>query len=273
MSCDRAPPAPRPPSCATLRVMHAAPEPLEPGEVRVYYAWTEGLSQACLERCLSCLDDDERARHGRLRFEHDRHSYAAAHALTRTVLARLLGLSPRELRFEAGPHGRPELRVPLRSPRLRFNLSHTRGMVACAVALEHAVGVDVEHFDRRVDIDQLAPAVFSTAERAGLASLAQAERRARFFALWTLKEAYIKAVGTGLSLPLRSISLDLRSGEQPRLTFAPPVDDDAVQWWLDLHAPRPSHVLAVALRAAPPVQATMAEWAPWLHAATDISAQ
>jgi 4'-phosphopantetheinyl transferase len=243
--------------------MTHAPEPLEPDEVRVYHAFCEGLDAGAVERCLALLSDEECARYLRFHFEHDRHSYLAAHALTRAVLAPLVGASEPELQFEAGAHGRPELIQPAHAPRLRFNLSHTRGLVACAVALERAVGVDVEHAERRTDIAQLAPAVFSDVERASLDALPEADKRARFFRLWTLKEAYIKAIGKGLSLPLRSITLELPSGEQPRLRFAPPLTDDGSHWWLDVHEPRLGHVLAVAVQMAPPVRATIHEWKPW----------
>jgi 4'-phosphopantetheinyl transferase len=243
--------------------MKPAPEPLESDEVRVFYAWCDGLQAPSIERCLQLLSADERERYQRFHFEHDRHSYLAAHALTRAVLAPLAGLPPPDLQFEAGAHGRPELCQPASGPRLRFNLSHTRGLVACAVALGHAIGVDVEHVERRADIDQLAPAVFSQRERAELAELASDAKRERFFRLWTLKEAYIKAVGKGLSLPLRSITLELPGGEPPRLHFAAPLRDDGAQWWLNVHAPGPSHVLAIALNVAPPVRATIHEWSPW----------
>lgn len=243
--------------------MKVAPEPLEPDEVRVFYAWCDGLEPAAIERCLALLSDDERARYQRFHFEHDRHSYLAAHAVTRAVLAPLAALQPPELQFEAGAQGRPELCQPASGPRLRFNLSHTRGLVACAVALEHAIGVDVEHVARRADIDQLAPAVFSERERAELAELTGDDKRTRFFQLWTLKEAYIKAVGKGLSLPLRSITLELPAGAPPRLRFAPPLSDNGAHWWLDVHAPRPSHLLAIAFNVAPPVRASIHEWSPW----------
>lgn len=243
--------------------MKPAPEPLESDEVRVYYAWCDGLAADAVERCLPLLSSEERARYLRFHFEHDRHSYLAAHALTRAVLAQLAGVPAPELQFDAGAHGRPELCQSAPGPRLRFNLSHTRGLVACAVALEHAVGVDVEHIERRADVDQLAPAVFSQHERAELDALPAADKRVRFFQLWTLKEAYIKAVGKGLSLPLRSITLQLPGGEPPRLRFAAPLRDDGAHWWLDVHAPRPGHMLAIALNLAPPVRATIHEWSPW----------
>jgi 4'-phosphopantetheinyl transferase len=241
----------------------AAQRPLEPGEVRVFHAFCSTLGDAdAALRCRALLSAEESAREQRFRFQDDRDSYLLAHALVRSVLAELSGEPPARLRFELGPHGRPEL-VPARpGPRLRFNLSHTRGLVACAVALEHDVGVDVEHVDRRVQIDQVAESVFSDAERAALARLPEDARRARFFELWTLKEAYIKAVGKGLSLRLLSITLDLDGGPEPRIGFAPPVEDDPAAWWFALRPPAPGFMLAVAARVAPPSRISVCSWTP-----------
>jgi 4'-phosphopantetheinyl transferase len=236
-------------------------QPLVPGELRIYYAWTDGFARAeAVERCLTLLSDDERARHARFRFERDQHSYLAAHALTRSVLAALAGVQPRELCFEAGEYGRPELSVPQLTPALRFNLSHTAGLVACAVTLDEAVGIDVERMSRRVEIDQLARSVFSDAERAELAELAGEAKRLRFFQLWTLKESYIKAVGRGLSLPLRSISVRFERGRPQQLAFGAPLVDDGTAWWLRVHPLGADHLLAVALSAPASVSATAQEW-------------
>jgi 4'-phosphopantetheinyl transferase len=222
---------------------------LGPGQARVYYAWVaEALDAAEYERLRALLSDVERARHTRFHFEHDRHSYLIAHALTRSVLGGLTGIAPQALSFELGPHGRPELCLAEPHPPVRFNLSHTRGLVACAVALAHDVGVDVEQVERRLDVQALARSVFSTEERTELEALPDEAQRSRFFELWTLKEAYIKAVGLGLALPLRSISLQLAPGRHPGIRFAPPVVDDAKQWWFRVLQLRATHTLAVAMR-------------------------
>jgi 4'-phosphopantetheinyl transferase len=236
--------------------------PLEPTEVRVYHAPSDCVAdpERAL-RCLVMLSVDERERHLRFRFEPDRHSYLCAHALTRDVLSQLLGAAPDELRFELGPHGRPELCWPDRRPRLRFNLSHTRGLVACAFALERDVGVDVEQVNRSVAIEQLARSVFSAAERSELARLGEAQKRERFFQLWTLKEAYIKAVGTGLAAPLRSISVELGPEHPPRLRVEEPLVDDGASWTLDVRRIATAHMLALAVNA-PRATLNVGELAP-----------
>jgi 4'-phosphopantetheinyl transferase len=220
------------------------------GQARVYYAWVEDQGDpARTERRRRLLSEEERTRQLRFYFEHDRQTYLAAHALTRTVLSRLVGAPPASLCFELGPHGRPELRYPASQPALRFNLSHTRGLVACAVAIEADVGVDVEQVERRLDIHQLARSVFSQSEREAMAALPLEAQRTRFFQLWTLKESYIKAVGKGLALPLRAISLQLDAEPMPRIEFGPQIADDGRHWWFQVCQPRPSHMLSIALRS------------------------
>jgi len=223
---------------------------LAPGELLVRYAFTAQLTgDPPRARCRQLLTPAEREREPRFAFERDRDAFLLAHALLNSTLAELVGEAPDALRFELGEHGRPELVQPGRAPRVRFNLSHTDGLVACAFALEHDVGVDVEHVDRRVGIAEIAPRVFSLHERRGLDALpGDAARRARFFQLWTLKEAYIKAIGKGLSAPLTEITFELEGdGAPPRLSFGPKVDDDAARYRIGARALGAGHVLAWAV--------------------------
>ena len=154
------------------------------------------------------LSQDERRRHDRFRFANDRHHFLVAHALLRTVVGRCSETRPEQLRFEVGEWGRPEL-APGSAPRpVRFNLSHTRGLVAVAVTAEHPVGVDVERI-REVN-PGVADKHFAPSEVAALRALeGEDARRRRFFSYWTLKESYIKARGEGLRLPLAGFAFDL----------------------------------------------------------------
>lgn len=225
---------------------------LDPHSLLVRYAWSEALADAQrMERGLRLLSEDERARAARFHFDRDRRSYVLAHALVRTELARIAAVPPQALRFVAGEHGRPELAWPELQPRVRFNLSHTHGLVACAFALVHDVGVDVEHVERRLEIDRLASSVFSPAERLALAPLRDGALRARFFQLWTAKEAYIKARGMGLALPLREITVNFAVGSRPELELTAAIADDAARWWLDVRPLGQGHMLALALAAEP----------------------
>ncbi|HKP64078.1 MAG TPA: 4'-phosphopantetheinyl transferase superfamily protein [Polyangiales bacterium] len=214
------------------------------------------------EELLGFLGAEERVRHARFRFESDRDIYLVAHALTRRMLSRVIGVPSEALEFAAGEHGRPELVAPESARGFRFNLSHTHGLVACSVAHGADIGVDVEYAERRVDILGVARQVFSPLEVAGLAALSGAPQRERFFELWTLKEAYIKAIGKGLSAPLRSITFDPAQPDPVPVTFGPDVADDSNRWCLRRFRVGSEHRLALALAAARSAPVHCAEASP-----------
>lgn len=149
------------------------------------------------------LDAGERVRAERFRMSADRDAFVAAHALLRATLSELTGRATDEWRFVLGPHGKPALAPGL--PQLQFNISHTRGWVACAVAND-PVGVDVERIDR--EAGEVAE-VFSPREIRHLRGCAPEAFASELTRLWTLKEAFIKATGEGLHRPLDSFSFCL----------------------------------------------------------------
>jgi 4'-phosphopantetheinyl transferase len=203
------------------------------------------------EKLLERLSDDERARHARFRFENDRDIYLVAHVLVRRMLARVSGAASDSFVFEAGEHGRPEIASPEAARRFRFNLSHTHGLVACAVTRVADIGVDVEYVERKVEILSVGNHVFSAIEVEGLAALSGDAQRERFFDLWTLKEAYIKAIGKGLSAPLRAITFDPAKPDPVPVQFGPEVADRSERWCLRRIPVGPAHRLALALAAEP----------------------
>ena len=216
-----------------------------------------------VERGAALLDAEERARLARLRFAPDKLRYLFAHALVRTTLSRYAPeTAPARWRFLTNEHGRPEIAAGAGAPPLRFNLSHTAGLVACAVTFGRDVGVDVEHLSpRRFDAAawlEVAAAHFAPREVAGLQAQPAEARRERFFAIWTLKEAYLKARGLGLALPLTRFAFDLDSvapdtapGTEPRVQFDPEMNDDAAAWHFARPQAGPAHALALAARRAP----------------------
>jgi 4'-phosphopantetheinyl transferase len=222
--------------------------PLRRDDVSVWYAFTDRAAESDCGAVRALLSDAERARCQRLRFEEDRVSFIVAHALLRTALSRCAVARPEAWRFAAPVHGRPEIDTPPTLPRLRFNLSHSRGLVACAVTLERDVGIDVERVDRRADTAALARRYFSSSENRFLAGLPAPEARARFFSLWTLKEAYVKARGLGLGVALDVASFEVVPGMPPAVSFRPGHDEDARAWQFASLEPRPGYRLAVAAR-------------------------
>ncbi len=225
------------------------PSVLRRNDVCVWYAFTDQAAESDLGAAHGLLSDSERARCRRFRFEEDRVSFMVAHAMMRTALSRYAAAaSPGEWRFSTSGHGRPEIDQPPTHPRLRFNLSHTRGLAACAVTLEREVGVDVERIDRCVSSAALAERHFSAPENLVLSRLPPPGAQAQFFNLWTLKEAYAKARGLGLQLPLDVASFQVVPGLPPVVSFGPDHDDDARAWQFGLLEPRPGYRLAVAAR-------------------------
>lgn len=202
-----------------------------PCDALLLHASTREVLAGC-ERAalLSVLSASERERHGRFRFDTDRDTYLVAHALVRKGLAAISGAPAHAFELMSGEHGRPEISGPAAQRGLRFNLSHTRGHVACGFTRGADVGVDIETAERTVDLWPVAERVFSELERAGLRALPPSEQRARFFELWTLKEAYIKATGKGFSAPLRDITFCAEHPDPVPLRLGPSIADDAASY-------------------------------------------
>lgn len=194
---------------------------------------------------MAVLDEEERARAARFVHAHDRHQFIAAHALLRLLLQHVAGRPASTWRFTSSSHGKPALHADHRLGRLAFNISHTRGAVACAMTLDHAIGVDIEEVQRRGRLIEIADAYFAPDELVTLRATPAAAQRAVFFRLWTLKEAYIKAHGDGLSLPLDQFAFSL---SPPRIAFAAGSGDDPAAWQFSTLTPTATHILSLAVR-------------------------
>jgi len=206
----------------------------------------DALAQA--DRYLSLMSDEEHTRMARLVFERDRRRFLLTRALVRTMLSRYTSVAPGAWTFVTNVHGRPELLDrPAGVPDLRFNISHTDGLIACAMTIGREVGVDVEHVGRRLTQD-VAARFFAPQEVADLHALPAAEQPRAFFDYWTLKEAYIKARGFGLALPLGDFAFRLAPPENPTITFEPSMKDDPGTWQFMQDWPTPQHRLGLAVR-------------------------
>ncbi len=204
-----------------------------------------------LRRGMEMLSPEERDRLGRFRVAEARHDYLVAHALVRLTLSRYaVDVDPGHWVFSHGSFGRPEIAGPRGAPPLRFNLSHTPGMIACGVTLERPLGVDVEEITRPLDAMRLANRFFSRAEAEALRGVPSGARVRRFFEIWTLKESYVKARGTGLSLSLDRFAFHLEDGGPVSVFFDPCFRDAERRWQFAVLHPTPRHVLAVAVERA-----------------------
>jgi 4'-phosphopantetheinyl transferase len=230
-----------------------APGALGECEAHLHVLRTDALARTSeadlLARYGELLIPDERARQRRYLFEHSRRQHLLTRVMVRSVLSRYAAVDPRAWRFGANPHGRPFIAAPALAAPLAFNLAHTDGLIVCLVARSAEAGVDVEYTLRRSAFAQIAQRFFSDGEAAALRALPEDAQRERFFAYWTLKEAYIKARGLGLALPLGA--------------FAFALDGDDISIAFDALALSPEHACAIAQRVAPGARAGVRqfEWA------------
>ena len=171
------------------------------------------------------LSADEHERADRFHFERDRVAFRAGRSWLRTVLAGYLDVAPAGVRFGYGPHGKPRLG---NAPDLRFNLAHSGGWAALAVARDRDVGIDIEAM--RPIAERVERLVFTPGEIAALNRLPADGRRAGFYDAWTRKEAYLKALGSGLAVPLQSFEVSLTPGQPARLLAVEGAPDEAARW-------------------------------------------
>ena len=222
---------------------------ITPEEVHLWLAFPDEIRDPdLLAAYRDLMPAGERTRQQRFHFERHGHQYLIARALVRTTLSRYTGVAPEQWRFCINRYGRPEIESPAGLAPLRFNLSHTAGLVALAVVLKSDIGVDVEDTHRKRIGIELADRYFSETEARALHALPPSLQRARFFEYWTLKEAYIKAKGMGLSIPLEQFSFHMEDERPLRISFDPSLHDRPDVWHFWLMQPTEHHKAALALR-------------------------
>jgi 4'-phosphopantetheinyl transferase len=212
-----------------------------------YFLLNPNPERRLLERLSSVLSPEEQDARSRFLFDKNRHQYLFAHSLLRVALSRFAPVPCTDWRFEAQAYGKPQITFPP-GQTLYFNLSHTDGLVACVIAREPMIGVDAEHLGRGGSLMEMARHFFAPAEISLLERTPPAGQREIFFDIWTLKEAYIKARGLGLSLPLDEFAFELAAGREPRIEFAQSMNDSPERWQFETLRPCPAHKIAVAAR-------------------------
>jgi 4'-phosphopantetheinyl transferase len=214
--------------------------------VAVFYTGVPSLTADQIEALGHSLTSEELNRASRFVFEKDRQLFVTAHALLRFGLAAATGAP--WLSFRVDQYGKPELDPPCGEPPLRFNLSHTNGLAACALSYGHAVGIDVEEISRPVDFHLIAEKFFAAEEQQLVERSGPGEQPEVFYRIWTLKEAIIKGIGCGLSLPLQDFAFTL---DPLALKIAAHLDEDSASWQVHELTPTTDHRLALAVRRTP----------------------
>ncbi len=197
------------------------------------------------------LDADERARAERFHFDRHRLRYIVGRATLRSILGAEIGIAPAEVRLVVTSHGRPLL-DPSHGHELRFNLAHSEGIAVLGVTTSGAeIGVDVEVIRPGFADDEIAERFFSPPEVTTLRALAPNAQEAAFFRCWTRKEAYLKALGGGLSFPLDDFGVAFAPGDAPALVWSR-LDDPTAWSMVDLAPLCPGCAAATIVRGARP---------------------
>jgi 4'-phosphopantetheinyl transferase len=218
---------------------------LDPGQVELgeneVHVWRAYLDygEAALRQFEATLAPDEIARANRFLFQRDRNSFVATRGILRELLGRYVNRSPGQIEFDYCPKGKPLLREPLESP-VQFNVSHSHGLALLTFALGRHLGVDVELVRPDFSSDEIAAKFFSTQEVIELQALPPSLRTEGFFLCWTLKEAYVKARGEGLQIPLDSFHVSFTPGQPERLQSS-----DSFRWSVRSLRPAPRYVGAL----------------------------
>jgi 4'-phosphopantetheinyl transferase len=214
-------------------------------EIHVWQA-TLDREENFLRQVEATLSLEEKARADRFHFANDRNRFVAARGLLRELLGRYLRQTPGALEFSYWQHGKPALAGREASSGLCFNLSHSEGLAVYAIAKERNLGIDVEHVRPESAGEDIAKRYFSPSEVSDLRTLPPEARVEGFFHCWTRKEAYLKATGMGLQIPLDSFSVSVLPAKPAQ--FLGGVE---ARWHMDSFHPAEGYVAAVVYDGAP----------------------
>jgi len=216
-------------------------------EAHVWFSIPESVQDdKILQGLRDILSREELDRYRRFHFPEDRHQYLVSHALVRESLSKYVDFPAQDWLFSRGEYGRPEIANP-GIPPLRFNLTHTDGLVGCVVTMDDDCGIDTEKITDRHETLKIAERMFTEAEYRELLQLKDRQHLEYFFTRWTLREAYVKARGTGLFLSSHKPGFEIAADNSIAVSFDSGIDNKKERWNFRLLPLSKLHVTAVAL--------------------------
>lgn len=226
------------------------------------HVWRADLNQGAsvVRAFYEVLEPDERRRADKFHFPQDREHFTVARGALRQILGGYLGSSLEQIRFAYNQYGKPELAAGAGDDLLCFNVSHSKGIALYAIVRGRRVGLDIEQMREDFDSLTLAERFFSPSEVAALRELPPEQQTGAFFNCWTRKEAYIKALGEGLSHPLSGFSVSLAPGEPAALLSTDDNPQEASRWSLVELSPGHGYVAALAVEGHAPPRVRCWQW-------------
>jgi 4'-phosphopantetheinyl transferase len=226
------------------------------------HVWRANLDQepATIQALSGLLAPDERQRADRYYFQKDRDHFVVARGVLRLIFSRYLDISPDRIRFSYNQYGKPALDSCTGDAGLRFNLSHSHGLALYAFTRGREIGLDIEFIREDFASLKIAESFFSPKEVEMLMALPSELQSSAFYNCWTRKEAYIKALGEGLSHPLHRFTVSLIAGEPVALLSTDDDPQESSRWSLMELTPGPGYVAALAVTGRTP----MIHYLQWL---------
>ncbi len=220
---------------------------IEAGVIHIWRAWLDRPDEdiVALKNILSA---DEKERAARFHFDRDKRRYITGRGILRVLLARYLDLHAADIGFKYGAQGKPELSEEYQHRPIKFNLAHSNKLAIYAFVTEGDIGGDLEYIRPVMDGMDVAKRFFSANEYIVLRSLPEGDQQQAFFRCWTRKEAFIKAIGEGLSYPLDGFDVSLAPGEQASLLNIGGSVVEAAKWLLQNIQPGHGYIGALAVK-------------------------
>ena len=228
---------------------------LPSNSVHLWFCHYDDITDSRLITAYDTLLEPYEKEQQRLKAPKDRHQFLVTRALVRSILSKYdPTVSPPGWRFTKNQYGRPEISPDMTPLPIRFNLTHTSGLIVCGVTLDIAIGVDVEDLSRQTDRLEIAQRYFSTAMTDTLEKLPEEQQQQRFFEYWTLSEAYLKGRGIGLFMSSRQFSFHLADDGPITLSVDSDWDENPTQWQFLIHRINDTYQLAVAVKTTIPLR-------------------
>ena len=221
---------------------------LKPDEIHFFYTLVDEIkSNQLLDRYRSVISEKEKTKVGKYVFEKDQHNCLVTRALVRFVLSAYTDQDPESFEFIENRYGKPDLKPGLIKMPVKFNLSHSSGVTACALAIDSEIGMDIENYHRKIDLT-IADRFFSKSESEYVKKCPDKDKQEVFFDFWTLKESYIKARGMGLSIDLDKFSFEIDK-KNICINFHESLNDSCDQWRFFQFSPVENYKAAISIQS------------------------